>query len=156
MQILSLLSTLADIELEMSGLYSWLAEVFAEDGEAAGLFFRLSLQERSHYNLVRFGKRLVHSNPNEFARVPVDGRELFELRDTIGRFRTADPPPLEDAVRFALEIERQAGENIHRRVIVESNPKLMEMIRNLATSDADHLRVLEEFARDRFGGAAAP
>ena len=156
MQMLVLLTTLADIEMEMLRLYAWLAEVFQADSEAAGLFYRLSLQERSHHNLVRFAKRLVHSSPGEFAQVPVNERELRQLPTTIADFRGGEPPSLEDALRFAVEVERHAGENIHRRVIVKSNPKLAAMIASLATSDADHRRALEELARDRLGGTAAP
>jgi hypothetical protein len=151
MHILSVLTALAAVELEMAGLYEWLSGVFAEDSEAAGFFFRMSLQERSHYNLVRFGKRLVHTSPNEFADVEVDGAEIQRLRDAIAEFRASSPhPSLREALEFAITVEHHAGENIHRAVIIDSNPAVAGVVRNLATSDADHLRSLVAFARERF------
>lgn len=156
MQILNLLAVVARIESEMAGLYEWMSRVFDNDEGAAGLFFRLSMQEKSHYNMVTFGKRLVHTSPNEFARVEVNRDDIEGLLSCIAEFQKLRPQPsLEQALVFAMKAEQHLGENIHRAAIIDSNPGLADMFHRLAVADEEHFRTLREFATERLGAPPA-
>lgn len=150
MSIAGLLNALEGVEHGLAELYGWFAQRFDHDPVASGMFFRLSLQEQSHVNLVRYGRTLVRRSPKEFRPVPVNGRLIEELRESIETFRgSQDEPTLEDAVRFALRAEVHAAERIHRSVLVDSNPSLAGVVASLACADREHAALLEGFARQR-------
>ena len=79
MEISNLLSALEGVEGGLADLYGWFSERLSEDGEVSGVFFRLSLQEMSHLNLVRYGRKLARQTPQAFQPVTVDGGLVEEL-----------------------------------------------------------------------------
>jgi rubrerythrin len=150
MKILTLLSSLEKVELEMASLYEWLSGVFGEDSEASGLFFRMAMQETSHANLIRYGKKLVHQAPNSFGEVDFDTSEIEPLLAAIRASRDQNPPPsLEEAVSMALKFEESPAERIHREILINSNPEVQQVIRSLAAADDEHLAELKDFAEKR-------
>ncbi|MCU0303373.1 MAG: hypothetical protein MUC56_04890 [Thermoanaerobaculales bacterium] len=150
MKILEALSRLERVEGAMASLYEWLSEVFAADGEASGLFFRLSLQEKSHASLLRYGRKLVHRSPKEFDDVDLDGVAVDALLATVERFRAAAPvPSLADALFFAMRVECHPAEHGHREVLAASNPAISQIVRNLAIADEEHHQTLKVFAQQR-------
>jgi hypothetical protein len=150
MQILNLLSSLEKIEMEMSGLYEWLSNVFSHDTEASGLFFRMAMQEKSHANLIRYGKKLVHQAPADFAAVEFDPEAIDELLGAIQAAQSAaKPPTLEGALLMALQFEDSPAESAYRSIIATSNPGVREVIQNLAAADEEHAAGLRDFARSR-------
>jgi rubrerythrin len=150
MKILNLLSSLEKIEVEMAGLYEWLSSVFTDDTEASGLFFRMAMQERSHANLIRYGKKLVHQAPKDFAEVDFDSAAIGELLDAIRAAKdSARPPSLEGALLMALQFEDSPAETAHRSILMSSNPAVREVIQSLAAADEEHAKGLRAFAASR-------
>jgi rubrerythrin len=150
MRILDVLSHLERIETEMASLYEWLSDAFASDSDAAGLFFRMALQEKSHASLLRYGRKLVSRSPTDFDDVEFDATSVDDLVDAIRSFRSNHPQPtLGEALLFAMKVECHPAENSHRRVIVRSNPEVGRVIESLATADEEHHRALETFAQAR-------
>jgi hypothetical protein len=150
MRILQALSRLERVEGAMASLYEWLSDVLAADPEASGLFFRLSLQEKSHASLLRYGRKLVHRSPNEFDDVDFDGEAVDALLSSVERFRSASPvPSLADALFFAMRVECHPAENGHREVLSVSNPAISQIVRNLSIADEEHHQTLKTFAQQR-------
>lgn len=150
MEILKLLSGLESVEGSLAELYTWLSECLASDAEVAGVFFRLSLQEESHVNLVRYGRKLARRTAGRFRPVTTGAEPVTELLAAIGSFREGHPEPtVEDALRFALWAESHAAERIHRTVVVEANPSLSGVVASLAAADREHRAMLEVVARRR-------
>jgi rubrerythrin len=150
MKILSLLTSLEKIEIQMASLYEWLSGVFADDAEAAGLFFRMAMQERSHANLVRYGKKLVHRSPSSFSEVDFDPEEIDRLLAAISQAMAAEPPStLEQAIGLALELEDSPAETAHRSILMTSNPEVAGVIRSLDAGDEEHAEGLRTFAEKR-------
>jgi len=150
MQILQILSSLERLEQQIADLYHWFSDHFTDDDDASGLFFRMSLQEKSHVSLVRYGRKMVHASPDEFGDVEVDSQLIRELSSEIGNFRGENPQPtLGQALRFAMRVESHAAENIHRTVLIDSNPEVAGVIGNLATADQEHFEILRNFAQSR-------
>lgn len=150
MKIHEVLSRLEDIENTMADLYEWLSEVFEDDSEASGLFFRMSLQEKSHARLLNYGRKLVRRNPDEFDDVDFDAEVVTSLVSSVDEFRAASPTPsLAEALFFSMQVECHPAENSHRDVLSVSNPEISQMIRSLAIADAEHHETLRAFAQRR-------
>ncbi len=150
MQLLQILAWLEKVELEMASFYQWLSERFADDTEASGFFFRMCIQERSHANLLQYGRKIAVRHPRAFEPQAFEPTQVDELITLIGAFRREHPEPdLADAVRFAVRLEGHPVENLHREMLVRSNPDVAGMINSLANADREHQRVLEAFARSR-------
>ena len=150
MKILALLSSLEQVELEMAALYEWLSSVFEEDPEASGLFFRMAMQEKSHANLIRYGKKLVHQAPKDFGEVEFDPESIEGLLAAVRAARSAAAPDcLENAIALALRFEDNPAETAHRSILMTSNPGVREVIQNLAAADEEHVEGLRAFAAGR-------
>lgn len=150
MHILTVLSAIGKVESAAEELYRWLSEALSHDREASSLFFRMSLQERSHANVVSYAKRLAGRNPDEFADVTLDLGTVTTLIDEVIQFRQFHrSPTVEEAVHFAIQIENNAGERVHRSLVINSNPELEHIINSLAKADEEHTRGLRALANQR-------
>jgi rubrerythrin len=151
MEIPKLLAGLEGVEGGLAELYAWFADTFTGDAEIAAAFYRLSMQERSHLNLVRYGRTLARQTPQDFSPVASSNDDAVEeLLKAMGGFRERHPAPtVEDALRFALWAEGHAAERIHRTVIVDANPSLSGVVASLAAADREHRAMLEILARRR-------
>lgn len=150
MRIYQVLSKLERVEGKMAELYEWLSEVFESDPEASGLFFRMSLQEKSHSRLLKYGKKLVHRSPDEFEDVDFDAETVDALLASVDEFRAqSTEPSLAQALFFAMQVECHPAENSHRDVLSVSNPEISQVIRSLAIADAEHHDTLRAFAQQR-------
>jgi rubrerythrin len=150
MKILTLLSSLEKVELEMAALYEWLSGVFSDDSEASGLFFRMAMQEKSHANLIRYGKKLVHQAPTDFGEVEFDSSEIQPLLESIRASKGKNPPPtLAEAIALVVRLEESPAERIHRKILIDSNPAVQQVIQSLAAADDEHLAGLKAFAAKR-------
>jgi len=149
-RIHEVLSRLERVEEKMAEFYEWLSEVFDGDEEASGLFFRMSLQEKSHSRLLKYGRKLAFRSPDNFAEVDFDSQPVDELLESVNEFRSTTPSPsLAEALFFAMKVECHPAENSHREVLAVSNPEISQMIRNLAIADEEHHRTLKAFAKTR-------
>jgi rubrerythrin len=150
MRITDVLSRLETVESTMAEFYEWLSEVFEADADASGLFFRMSLQEKSHASLLKYGRKLVNRNPEDFEDVEFDGASVDALLASVDSFRhDSQQPSLADALFFAMKIECHPAENAHREVLAVSNPEIGQIIRTLAIADDEHHRTLQAFAQTR-------
>jgi len=150
MRIFGVLSRLEMIESKMAEFYEWLSEVFASDSEASGLFYRMSLQERSHAGLLRYGRKLVSRSPQDFEDVDFDAESVDSLLASVDAFRRDFPrPSLVEALFFAMKVECHPAENAHREVLSVSNPEISQIIGSLAIADEEHHQLLRAFAQER-------
>lgn len=150
MRIFDALARLEMIESKMAEFYEWLSEVFETDSDASGLFFRMSLQEKSHASLLRYGRKLVSRSPQDFEDVDFDAASVDSLLASVDGFRGESPQPsLGEALFFAMMIECHPAENAHRDVLAVSNPEIGHIIRSLAIADDEHHQTLKAFAHER-------
>ena len=143
------LERLQSLETLLAETYDWLAGVFADDGEAAALFERMSREERSHAKLVGHEIRLLSSD--EAARVvDIVDEELDELFGQLRDLREAEGTPrLDEAVATALLVESSAYERSGGEVVRSTRPAINELIRKLARANEEHEARLQAFAEDR-------
>lgn len=149
-QILTVLSAIGKVETRVGELYGWLSDVFADDVEASGFFFRMCMQEKSHASLVSFCMKMVRRSPSDFHTVDVDIDKATELIEAVDTFREDHSRPgLEEALLFAMEVESHGAESIHRSAIIQSNPEVAGVINSLAKADSEHYEKLKAFAAER-------
>lgn len=145
MQLVTALDELLRLEIALGELYRWLSEVFeTADPDAAAVFFRLSVQEEGHANLIRYHRRIIRRSTQAPAEV-----ESFEvvIRAAVERimvFRnTNGHPTLLAAADLAAELESLAADSIHARLAANSPAELGGFIGTLLRDDRGHLEVVE-------------
>ena len=151
MEISKVLDELEKLEHAMAKTYEWMAEIFDADDEASAFFAQMARDEVSHANLVKYERRLVRADPDAFAsKVDVPPEIIGNALKCIAGFRAATPAPtLVQALRFALKMEADCAESLHREVVLQANPGLGSLIGNLAKADARHYEQLEAFVAAR-------
>ena len=145
MRLLTALDELLRLEIALGELYRWLSEVFGDsDPDAAAVFFRLSVQEEGHANLIRYHRRLVRRS----AEVPAEV-EAFDavVRDAVERIMTfrnsTGRPTLAEAAALAAEVESLAADSIHARLATHSPAELGGFVSSLLRDDRRHLEMVE-------------
>ena len=79
MDIIKSLEALKKLELKMQNLYEFYYNNFPEDKEVAGLFFELSLEEKSHADLIDYQLRTIKKNRSMFNDVDFDIEPLNQF-----------------------------------------------------------------------------
>jgi rubrerythrin len=151
MKILRVLEKLEEFEARISLLYKRLSELFDKDPEASSLFSRLSVEEEMHASIVRYQRRLVVQNTKMFEHVEFEAVELDELTKAIEKLDSFERavPSLEEALRFALELEGDATECHYKAALAGMKPELLPFFKSLASFDSMHLHEFERFAHSR-------
>jgi hypothetical protein len=148
--IINALEILKKLELKIRDLYEYYRNIFQVDKEASACFFELSLEEKSHADLIDYQLRTVRKNRGMFCDVEFDMQPLNRLIARIeSRASSKEPVSLEDALKFVIELENDALEYHYRRLIVKSNPAVEELLDRLGTSDKEHCDRLRNLALRR-------
>ena len=141
---------LEKFEAKMADLYRVYSELYATDVEAASLFYRLSLEEKNHVNVISYQKRVVSQNPKLFGEVELDAEAIQEeiaAVEALAKVRVT--PPVDEALRTALELENGAAERHFRLAAIQSNPDAAKHLMSLGTVDKRHFEALKAFAKRR-------
>lgn len=150
MSLQRLLQTLIDVETRLSELYAWFAEAYAEDGEAAALFYRMARDEKAHAALIGYEKRLLNKEKDAALAIPLTEGEARAFLARIEKVLSArQAPPLQDALAIALELEESGAENHLQGVASEKAPGLVKLLKNLGKEDRRHFSDLAALARRR-------
>ncbi len=150
MHILRLLHPLEKLESRLAFLYERFSEAFRFDPEVSAFFFEMSIEESAHADLVRFQRRLVSADADEFGDIDVDtgeiNRILGEVEQLIAR---AGAMSVEEALDAANRIESGVAEQHYLAVILKANPAVTNLFRNLYGFDRRHAVACSEQIRKR-------
>ena len=145
-----LFNLLERLEGKMAELYRMYSDLFATDAEASSLFFRLSMEEKSHVNIVKYERRLTKQNPRFFEKAVLDEEALSAECDRVEKLcNSRMTPSLEDALWVALEIESGAAERHYRMSLLQSSPEAAKLLKGMAKEDNQHNEALRAFAVKR-------
>ncbi len=144
------LKLVESIEQLMADLYASFSRSFADDEDAATLFYRLTQEENSHRTLVEFQKRLVMNSSKQFGEVTLDLDQFNAAAGKVRHFmRTDAAPTLEEAVKIAADFENDVVEHLYRTVIAEANPAVQDLVRNLGRQSEAHRKQIHDFGVQR-------
>lgn len=153
MHIIKMLGPLEESEALMSDLYEWFSKEFSDDAEAASLFYRISIEETVHANLIKYLHRLVSQNMKLFyetqMEVQMDIKEIYEGLARINSIRTSTSPSLKEAIRIAMELENGAVEQHYSVWIGAGIADISHIAKSLLKFDSSHFLEFERFAEKR-------
>lgn len=149
MYILGVLDLLVKLETKISELYEWFSRNYADDAGAASLFYRISVDEIAHANLVRYEKKLAVQNSKIFSEIHLDVVEISTTLEKVISVLSGTPPSLEQAVKISLDIENSAAEAHYRNIIGKATPDISRLLKNLGGFDSRHIEVFSKFAESR-------
>ena len=150
MHILKVLGHLERLETFSMSLYENYSKLFSKDREVSGLFYSLSLNEQSRAELIRYQKRMVMRDPDDFQEVDVDmgaiERATLRVKKALA---DEDKPSLEDAVKLTVKLETDVSEGYYRSLMEQSNPQVARLLKSLDTESREHLSNIVTFALRR-------
>lgn len=150
MHILKVLGHLERLETFSMSLYENYSKLFSKDREVSGLFYSLSLNEQSRAGLIRYQKRMVMRDPDDFQDVDVDmgaiERATLRVKKALA---DEDKPSLEDAVKLTVKLETDVSEGYYRSLMEQSNPQVARLLKSLDTESREHLSNIVTFALRR-------
>ena len=149
MHILGVLDLLEKLETKISELYEWFSRTYAHDAGATSLFYRISIDEIAHANLVRYEKKLAVQNSKIFSEIHLDVVEISATLENVISVLSGTPPSLEQAVKISLDIENSVAEAHYRNAIAKATPEISRLLKNLGGFDSRHIEVFSEFAESR-------
>jgi rubrerythrin len=105
MEIIRAFEALRKLELRVQDLYTHYHKLFSEDREAAGLFFELSLEEKSHADLIDYQLRIIKKNKLLFSDIEFDMEALNQFIAKIeSRISSKKPVSLKEALEFGIAL----------------------------------------------------
>jgi rubrerythrin len=150
MNILDAFTDIERLELKLVALYLQCKGLFSDDTAAANMFEKLSDEEKSHYDLVQYQRRLVRQNHNLFKEVDIDVKEVRAVTCNVESIIKKIPPPsLSEAIKIAIDFESSAAEAHYRTSMEQSNQEVSDFLKHLGTLDKEHFGLLKEFAESR-------
>ncbi len=150
MDIIKALDALKKLELKVQDLYAHYHKLFAADKEISGLFFDLSLEEKTHADLIDYQLRTIRKNRLLFRDVEFDMVPLSQMIAKIdSHLYSKEPVSMGDALKLGIELEGDALQHHYRSLLSKSNPEVAELLKNLGTSDQEHIDKRMTFARNR-------
>jgi len=151
MHILKALDPLEKLEDRIARLYEWFSENLKDDAEASAFFYRMSIDESAHANLVRYQRRVASQNMKLFGDLDLD-LDLSGIQKEIARIEAilAGPPPMvEEAVKISLDIENNAAKTHYGNTVEKAASSIATLLTSLSAFDCKHCEVFEEFAAKR-------
>ncbi len=148
MDIFKVFDSIEKLELKISELYKYFHRLFINKKEVAALFFRLSLDEQSHADLVKYQRRLPRQNKNLSKDIEIDISRVDELISAIDKIIGSQQIlSLKEAIKLSIEIEYDVLEYHGRSALIKENPELAELLKNLSGEDKEHINRLKELEK---------
>jgi rubrerythrin len=150
MNILDAFNDIERLELKLSELYLHFKRSFSDDIAAVNVFEKLSDEEKSHYDLVQYQRRVVHQNQKIFKAVDIDVKEVRAVTSNVENIIKRIPPPsLSEAIKIVIDVESSAAEVHYCAAMKQSNQEFSDFLKQLGTSDKEHFGLLRAFAESR-------
>jgi rubrerythrin len=156
MQIEAVFRPLIDLERAIADLYGHWSDVYEADREAAFVWVKMANEEKGHASLVDYERRVVQKNPKMSGEVDISLAEVASATEAVRNCLQGQPLSLEDAVRFAYDLETAAAESHYRNAVKLSHPELQRLLDCLGSEDRQHIERLKAFAEKRGISLRAP
>ena len=145
MELMVVLNGLEQLEGTLALVYAHFSQALRSNEAVSDLFRRLSEDEYSHRQKVRYQQRLVRRNPKRLAEIDVDLSAVGRLTGRATAFLHTEYITVDAALNFAIEVEYEAAEYHLKNALSQTNPSLTKLLRALGTADEGHVGLLREF-----------
>ena len=145
MDLIVVLNALEQLEATLAVVYAHFSQALKSNAAASELFRRLSEDESSHRQTVRYQQRLVRRNPKRLAEIEVDLGVVQGLLSRASALLETKYITVDAALNFAIEVEYEAAEYHLKNALSQTNPSVAKLLRALGAADEEHLGILREF-----------
>jgi rubrerythrin len=149
MELMAVLEDFEELERMVGDLYRHFSELFSADSDVSRLFSRLSEDEESHRQVVRYQQRLVRLSPKTFSDIEVDTEAIQDLKDRAAKLLRSRSVSVDSALGFALDAECRAAECHLKNALSQANPAIANLLRGLGAGDEQHVQLLRDFVEKR-------
>lgn len=147
-ELLKLLALAESVERLAAELYDRYAQAFADDEEAAFLFYRLSVEENSHLALVKYTALAAEHGSLPSDGAPLEPKPLVALQAQLSAESMVPPPTtLREAVHRAMELEVLLGESYQKTRLAGVSAAAARLVASL--DEQGHSANLVDFAKRR-------
>ena len=144
----TVLKRIEELEDKLAVCYEQLQKTFYYNPSVASFFYRMSLDEKSHGDIVRYQLRVLNKNKSAFGKITLDMSKIDETLDRISKIMK-DEPSIKDALQFTLDIEKSAAEFYLISAGKESNGDLSVLLDNFALSCKTHFANVQKFMEEQ-------
>jgi len=147
-EFLKVLACAESVESMAAEVYARYAEAFAQDEEAAFLFYKLHVEERSHLALVKYTALAVEHGKANWDKAPLSLRPIQAIHSHLSAERSGPvPPSLAEAVRRAVDLEVLLGESYQKTRLAAAGAAAARLVASL--DEKEHAGDLVAFAKRR-------
>jgi rubrerythrin len=147
MDFWTILKRIEELEDKLALCYEHLQKIFYYNPSVASFFFRMSTDEKSHRDIVRYQLRIFQRNKAAFSNIDLDMSKIDDVLAGINKIIIAEPS-IKEALQFTVEIENSAAEFYFISAGAQSNPELSALLENFSAACkahyADVLNFMEE------------
>jgi len=148
MELEKALSIIEKFESHLSQTYEILKSRFADDSEASGLFYRLSINEQSHCDTVRYQQRVARNSDLLQAPVQMDMDAINQAMDTVQYLTTASLP-LDETLKHCLSIENNPSATYFLSIMEQVSQEIAPLLKNMINLYREHYADLLGFMKER-------
>lgn len=133
-----------EIETTCSSIYSYFAEIFAEDPALRKLWSKIAAEELNHAQIVSMAMRckglILREKQYDMAKFLNSAKTLREVLDNLQNMT----PSAEEALRAAINLEKRLAEFHLDHVLKFTSLAEENFFNQLMEGDRQHIRQLEE------------
>lgn len=151
METLKALDAIMKLEDSLREVYESLSDHYSkDDGDLAAFFYKLSLDEKSHMDIVAMQRRIVRDGPHLFrSDVELAMKDISLILDSCRLLAANKSAPVSKILTAACDIESNAAEMYVYTALQKSNESLAQFLINLSGTFTAHVEAVREFARKR-------
>jgi rubrerythrin len=137
------LSICKDIETTCANIYFYYAEAFADQPEARNLWEKTAFEEKNHANLLKMALQWKDLELTDALYDLPKFRNFMHIVQSTNSIVRKSKPQLLEALRVALQLEKQLQDFHLECVVVFKNKAEEKMFAALISGDKDHIAALE-------------
>ncbi|MBI5190316.1 MAG: hypothetical protein HZA22_06550 [Nitrospirae bacterium] len=143
-----LLVRLEEFEGKLALLYDCYAGRFTHTPDVSELFAKLGFEENSHRDIVRYEGRVVKNDPDYFGDIDANIKLVEEnLERVAAAIETRYQATVEEAVGFALTIEKSSLENLYLSIPETLDPAFGRIVTAMKAGCTDHVAAVTGIIR---------
>ena len=136
------------VEENCADLYRYFALIYADSPQISDLWEKTATEEDSHAEHFRLASRLKGSGIQSLKSDIYNVSVLLKKIQTIFASVQKSPPPLKEALKFAIKLEESMAD-YHMNTIASFEDKDLErLFSSMMRNDKDHILMLEKAHKD--------
>lgn len=138
-----ILEVCCKIEETCSSLYQYFSKLYADDPEASALWEKTSKEEDNHAEQFRLAHRLQGIGIQTLKTEMEKATTILNKIQAVYEAAQTSPPPLMDALRFAVKLEHSLADYHMNTIAVYEDESMARLFEAMMKNDREHIKRLE-------------